>query len=108
MSGIDLAALTPAELAVYAAAYQDAIDDTADRRRRDAEAITDLQAQLASARADAEYWARVANPRRVPTGPSHADLADQRRQLMAAAATTTTVPWLDVPTRAPADLTATR
>ena len=98
---LDLSELHQDELLAYAAGYADAIEDASDRCRRDAEAPAELETELAAARADADYWRRVANPTLVVAGPSHAELEQQRHVQMIANASNTITPWDDVPTRRP-------
>jgi len=101
MGAVEVADLTPRELQVYAAAYQSALEDASARCRRNAEALADLEQKLTEARDDAAYWERIANPPRVPTGPTLAELEALRAEQMYAAAPPTVMPWFDVPTRTP-------
>ncbi len=97
MNAIDLADASVEEFQAYVAGYQDAIADAADRCRRNADAIADLEQQLADARADAAYWERVANPPRT-AGPSTAELGRAREH---APSTPTTVSWGGAPVAQP-------
>lgn len=101
MTGFEIADATVDQVQAYAAGYADAIADATDRCRRNADAIADLQQQLAEARADAAYWERIANPPRIPTGPSLEQLQHERRKQQLAAATTTATTWNDIPVTTP-------
>ncbi|KRE28260.1 hypothetical protein [Agromyces sp. Soil535] len=101
MLTIDLTALDPEQVHLYAVGYADALDDFKDRNRRNADAIAALEAELADARKDVDYWCRIANPTAVSIGPSHVELEQQRREQMITRARPNIIPWVDVPTRIP-------